>query len=148
MAKYKFYAIVGDNGYGLTNNWNDIVSVTDYLIGSWPKGFNTEEEAYDWINRNCKLKWAFRNGICSLDTLRDKKFVILDEPGMDSGSNSVKPMVVSSAKKTLKDLLDEDDNDDVPIIPMNCGRKRNYKQELVKAFDAWLTDCMSKLDGK
>ena len=48
-------------------------------------------------------------------------------------------------KKRLKEILDDDDDDEL-LFPR--GRKRDFKQELVKAFDAWLTECMEKMTSK
>lgn len=133
MRNYKLYAVVGDNGYGMTDNWGEASAFLDDLDNGWPKGFNNEEEAYDYICNQCKLKWSLRNSICSFDTLREKKLIILGE----SNASSVRPTIVSSSKKSLRELLDEED--DIPNVPVTGGRKRNYRQELVNAFVAFLT---------
>ncbi len=153
MRKWKIYAVVGDNGYGMTDNWREASAFLDHLTNGWPKGFNSEEEAYDYICNQCKLKWSFKNGICSLDTLYKKKFVLLDEPDTDVNKASVKPITVYSSKKSLDEILDEDD--DAPNVPVTGGRKRECRQELVNAFvallisfEAWIADCIAKSEGK
>jgi hypothetical protein len=153
MRNYKLYAIVGDNGYGMTDNWVEASAFLDDLDNGWPKGFNNEEEAYDYICNQCKLKWSLRKNICSLDMLREKKFIKLDEPDANVNAGSVKPTIISSSKKSLRELLDEDD--DVPNVPVTGGRKRSCRQELVNAFvallnafEAWIADCIAKSEGK
>ena len=148
MANWKIYAVVGDNGYGMTDEWRQAAAFLDYLSNGWPKGFNNEEEAYKYICDQCKLKWSLRNEICSLDTLRQKKFILTDkpEPEMDVIPDSQKPVMKTSSTNTLRKLLEEDG--DIPNIPLSCGRPRNYKNELVKAFDAWLTDLTQRLETK
>ncbi len=153
MRNYKLYAIVGDNGYGMTDNWKEASFFLDDLDNGWPKGFNNEEEAYNYICNQCKLKWSLRKNICSLDTLREKKFIKLDEPDANVNAGSVKPTIISSSKKSLRELLGEDD--DVSNVPVTGGRKRSCRQELVKAFmalliafEAWIADCIAKTDVK
>ena len=153
MRKWKIYAVVGDNGYGMTDNWREASAFLDDLDNGWPKGFNNEEEAYDYICNQCKLKWSLRKNICSLDTLLEKKFIKLDEPDANVNAGSVRPTTVSSSKKSLRELLDEDD--DVPNVPVTGGRKRNCRQELVNAFvallisfEAWIADCIAKSEDK
>ena len=153
MRNYKLYAIVGDNGYGMTDNWREASAFLDDLDNGWPKGFNNEEEAYDYICNQCKLKWSLRKNICSLDTLLEKKFIKLDEPDANVNAGSVRPTTVSSSKKSLRELLDEDD--DVPNVPVTGGRKRSCRQELVNAFvalltsfEAWIADCIAKSESK
>jgi len=154
MRKWKFYAVVGDNGYGITNDWGQASASLDYITNGWPKGFNSEEEAYEYICDQGKLKWSLRNSICSFDKLHEKQFVLLDEPNMDANTASVKPTTNSSSKKSLKELLDEDEANDVPSVPVTGGRKRNCRQELVNAFvslliafEAWIADCIAKSEN-
>ena len=49
MQKWQFYAVVGDNGYGLADDWRQASAFLDNLDNGWPKGFNSEEEAYEAI---------------------------------------------------------------------------------------------------
>lgn len=149
MPKWQFYAVVGDNGYGLADDWRQASAFLDNLDNGWPKGFNSEEEAYDYICDQCKLKWSLRKSICSFDTLREKKLIILNEPS----ASSVKPTIASSSKKSLRELLDEED--DIPNIPVTGGRKRNCRQELINAFialltafEAWIADCIANSESK
>lgn len=153
MRNYKLYAVVGDNGYGMTDNWGEASAFLDDLDNGWPKGFNNEEEAYNYICNQCKLKWSLRKNICSLDTLRENKIIKLDEPDANVNAGSVKPTTISSSKKSLRELLDEDD--DVPSVPVTGGRKRSCRQELVNAFvallnafEAWIADCIAKSESK
>ena len=66
----------------------------------------------------------------------------------EAKNTELKPAMpyVTSPKKSLQEILDEDDNDDDISLPR--GRKHDFKQELIKAFDAWLTDCMEKMNSK
>ena len=145
MQNWNYYATVGDNGYGLSDKWAEIDASDDFIKKGWKKGFNSEEEAYEWIQMRCKKKWAFQDGICSFDYLRQNKFFILEEPETNKKSNLTKPVTVTSPKKTLKELLDEDD--DVPNTPLTGGRKRNYQQEFIKAFELFITRCFAILDA-
>ena len=69
----------------------------------------------------------------------------MEEPETNKKSNLTKPVTVTSPKKTLKELLDEDD--DVPNTPLTGGRKRNYQQEFIKAFELFITRCFAILDA-
>ena len=46
---YNYYAIIGNNGYGLSSDWSDIASNAKLLQNEWHRGFQTEEEAYSWL---------------------------------------------------------------------------------------------------
>ena len=106
----------------------------------WHHGFDTEEEAYDWLTTQAEMHWPLKkHGICDLDTLRKKKIVLVEEAKNPAASCTILP------KKSLKEILDEDDDDKV-LFPR--GRKRDFKQELVRAFDAWLTDFMEKMNNQ
>ena len=47
--KNKCYAIIGDNGYGLSQDWSEITSYVKVLQKEMHHGFRTEEEAYEWL---------------------------------------------------------------------------------------------------
>ena len=138
--KHKIYATIGNNGYCMSDNWSDNSSVAGSLDNFWHHGFDTEEEAYDWLTTQAEMHWPLKKyGICDLDTLRKKKIVLVEEAKNPVASCTILP------KKSLKEILDEDDNEEL-LFPR--GRKRDFKQELVKAFDAWLTECMEKMTSK
>lgn len=47
--KFSCYAVVGSNGYALTNNWLDCQTYMKNLSRERHKGFYSYEDAYDWI---------------------------------------------------------------------------------------------------
>ena len=80
MARnFNYYAAVGDNGYALSQDWADIVSAAKLLTNEWHRGFQTEVEAYDYIQDQMMLKRSMKSlQVCDLKTLRMQKIVILD----------------------------------------------------------------------
>lgn len=78
--KFKYYAIIGNNGYGMTKNWSDIVDNAEHYQAEWHKGFSTKDEAYSWILLQAGMRHNLnQNGVCSLSTLESRKFIFLDE---------------------------------------------------------------------
>ena len=143
--KHNVYATIGDNGYCMSDNWSENSSLAGSLDNFWHHGFDTEEEAYEWLSVQVAMRWPLKKyGICDLDTLRKKKMILIEE----AKNTELKPTMqyVTLPKKSLKEVLDEDDNDDDISLPR--GRTHDFKQELIKAFDAWLTDCMEKMNSK
>ena len=73
------YAIIGNNGYGMSSDWPDIVSYAKLLESEWHRGFQTEDDAYDWLVEQVGMRSRLNaNGICDLDTLRSQRLVIID----------------------------------------------------------------------
>lgn len=144
--KHKIYATVGDNGYCMSPNWSYNSSSASSLDNFWHHGFDTEEEAYDWLRDQIQMRWPVKKyDMCDLDTLRKEKLVLVEEP-KNVAQKSAGPCTITKPRKSLKEYLDEED-DEIPV-PVPRGRKRDFKQELVRAFDAWLTDFMEKMMEK
>ena len=65
------YAIIGNNGYGLSSNWEELISYSKFLQNEWHKGFQTEEDAYNWLVDQCSMRSRLNAfGMCDLATLR------------------------------------------------------------------------------
>ncbi len=142
--RYNFYVAIGNNGYCMTSSWSDIKSFVAQLDNPWHHGFYTEEDAYEWLKDNYKTHWPLKNyKMCDIDTLRKDKFILVEE-AKDAEEDRPGPLVIKRPKKSLKELLDEEDDE----MPVTGGRKRDAKQELIKAFEAWLADCEEKLKGE
>ena len=76
--RFNYYVIVGDNGYGMSQDFSDIVQAAKQLRNEWHRGFQTEEEAYEYIKDQTFFRYALRSaGICDIDTLRAQKIILL-----------------------------------------------------------------------
>ncbi len=154
--RYNYYTIVGDNGYGMSPDFSDIIQAAKHLHNEWHRGFQTEEEAYEYIKDQTFFRYALRAaGICDLDTLRTQKIVLLDEPvsartpvraARTLGGRYTRPYqdIGTSVRRSnsLADCLAEDEEED---IPADSQYKPKEKEELYKVFEAWYTDYMQKM---
>jgi len=78
--KYTFYAVIGNNGYGITRKWMDVFDNAKLFENEWHRGFNDLDEAYEWILKQSAFRHDLNeSGICDLDTLEVKKFVFLHD---------------------------------------------------------------------
>lgn len=156
MARnYNYYAVVGDNGYGMSTDWSDIVQAAKHLRNEWHRGFQTEVEAYEYIKEQSMFRYALRSaGICDIDTLCTQKLVLLDDPATplpggrvartvgqrcNSYRPAVKPRIVKNM--SLAECLALDDEEDKPATGL---AQQNNRDELFKAFEAWYTDHMQQ----
>lgn len=77
-AKFRYYAIVGSNGYGICRSWGDYVSCQKYFRAIQVKGFWDVEEAYDWITTEFAYKYAgYFYEFCELEELLKRKLVFV-----------------------------------------------------------------------
>jgi uncharacterized protein YnzC (UPF0291/DUF896 family) len=113
--KFKYYAIIGNNGYGMTKNWSDIVDNAEHYQAEWHKGFSTKDEAYNWILLQAGMRHNLnQNGVCDLNTLEVEKFIFLDEnyskPHTKKHAKELKigPIATDTQKENLiQEFLDE-----------------------------------------
>ena len=77
---YKYYNLVGDDGYGLFTSWDDMQEAAIRLNGSLHfRGFLTAREAYNDILKNVLFRWKIRQvGVIDLATLMKKQFITLN----------------------------------------------------------------------
>ena len=147
--RFNYYVIVGDNGYGMSQDFSDIVQAAKQLRNEWHRGFQTEEEAYEYIKDQTFFRYALRSaGICDIDTLRAQKIVLLDDPvptqsparaarTVAGGRYStypapVKPRVIKGL--SLADCLDMEEEEDKHIASQ---QDQKNKDNLFKAFMEW-----------
>ena len=149
--RYNYYSIVGDNGYGMSPDFSDIIQAAKYLRNEWHRGFQTEDEAYEYIKEQTMFRYALRSaGICDIDTLLAQKIVLLDEPvasrttvdtirqagGRYNRSYQDVRRPVRS-RSSLDDCLAEDEEEDTPASSHPDSKD---KGELYKVFEAWYND--------
>ena len=160
MAKnYNYYVIIGDNGYGMSQDWSDILQAAKYLRNEWHRGFQTEEEGYEYIKEQSMMRYALRSaGICDIDTLCAQKIVLLEDPeaaeapkapiatgrasrtlgGRCKASHSfVRPVICKGT--SLAEYLAQDAEEDAP-----ADKQQKEKADLYKAFEAWYSDHMQE----
>ena len=135
---FNYYAIIGNNGYGLSSDWSEITSQAKFLQNEWHKGFQTDEEAYDWLVEQARLRRRLNsNGICDLATLRSQKLVVIDSvqhPEQTSYRKSASIEEVSS----LEELDQAIDQMIKKKFPKKAVTKKDSKKELLKRFECWL----------
>ena len=157
MAKnYNYYVIVGDNGYGMSQDWSDILQAAKYLRNEWHRGFQTEEEGYEYIKEQSMMRYALRSaGICDIDTLCAQKIVLLEDPEdpeppkatvatgravctlggrLKSSHNFTRPVI--QKVNSLAEYLAQDEEENEPADK----QQQKDKAELYKAFEAWYSD--------
>ena len=133
------YAIIGNNGYGMSSDWPDIVSYAKLLESEWHRGFQTEDDAYDWLVEQVGMRSRLNaNGICDLDTLRSQRLVIIDNvqrPVKETFCRKPAEMEEVRSIEELDQALDE-------IVKNKVSKKAITKKErkkaLVKHFEKWL----------
>lgn len=139
MARnFNYYAAVGDNGYALSPDWADIVSAAKQLTNEWHRGFQTEEDAYDYIQDQMMLKRSMKSlQVCDLNTLRMQKIVILDSVS-DRASTprraSVQP-VMQRTYNSLAECLAADDEEDEKAEPRSAALKKDIKNMVKELFN-------------
>ena len=105
--KFKYYAIVGNNGYGLSESWDNIVANADILENEWHKGFQTTEDAYNWILLQAAMRNGLkRAGICSLGELERQRIVIVEDRECSSGNSAMKSCFSGERTRMTQDKED------------------------------------------
>ena len=135
---HNFYAIIGNNGYGLSSDWSDIASQAKFLQNEWHKGFQSEEEAYNWLVEQVGMRSRLNaNGICDLATLRSQRLVVVDavqRPEQASCRKSPSIEEVSSLEE-LDQAIEQMIKKKFPKRELS---KKECKKALVKRFECWL----------
>lgn len=135
--RFKYYAIIGNNGYGMSPDWSEIKSFYKYLQSECHQGFQTEEEAYEWIweqaGRRSKLKTS---GLCDLITLRNQHLVLVKENLCSENKNSRRRPAEIEEVHSIGELNQSMDG-------MNNRKKRNkkeHKRALLKDIEKLLDE--------
>lgn len=136
---FNFYAIIGNNGYGLSSDWSDIASQAKFLQNEWHKGFQSEEEAYNWLVEQVGMRSRLNAcGICDLDTLRSQRLVTIDSVQRPAQETTYhKPAEIK--KMDNIDDLDKALDELTKRKPLKKKlSKKNRKNALVEQFEQWL----------
>lgn len=136
---YNCYAIVGNNGYGMSQDWPDIVSYAKLLESEWHRGFQTEEDAYDWLVQQIGMRSRLNaNGICDLDTLRNQRLVIIDSvqrPIQETFCRKPAEIKKMNGLQELDQALDEMAKKNISKAKLS---KKDCRKALMKQFEMWL----------
>ena len=132
---YSFYAIVGNNGYGMSSQWEDIVSYAKLLESEWHRGFQTDVDAYEWLAYQVSMRSRLNaHGMCDLATLRSQQLVIID--------NVQRPVQETFCRKPAEieevSSLEELDLDVSKLACKKKPTKKERKKTLIKQFEKWL----------
>ncbi len=132
---HNFYAIIGNNGYGMFREWSDIVSSSKLLQNEWHRGFHTEEEAYDWLVEQASMRSRLNAyGMCDLATLRSQGLVTIDNvqrPVRDTFYHKPAHVEEVSSLEDMEDSINE-------LASKKMDKKKSRKKALVKHFEKWL----------
>ena len=125
--KNKCYAIIGDNGYGLSPDWSEITSYFKVLRKEMHHGFQTEEEAYEWLEEQSFARYRISAcGLCDLPTLQSRRLIIIDDDQHAKRiTNNRKPTDI----KEVHSISESGQSMDVLK-----GKKKRSKKERKKAF--------------
>ncbi len=136
---FKFYAIVGNNGYGLYTDWYDLLSNVKLLQNEWHRGFQTEEEAYDWLVQQIGMRSRLNaNGICDLDTLRNQRLVIIDSIQRPVQETFCRKPAEIKELNSLEELDKEISELGKQKIPKKKLSKKEQRKALIEQFECWL----------
>lgn len=136
---FNFYAIVGNNGYGMSPVWSDIVSYAKLLESEWHRGFQTEEDAYDWLVEQVGMRSRLNaNGICDLDTLRSQQLVTIDIVQRPVQETFCRKPAEIKKFDSLQDLDQALDEMAKKKISKAKPSKKDCRKALMKQFEMWL----------
>ena len=80
MRKYRYYCVIGENGYGFSEHWIDIENRAETFIDPWYKGFQDIDSAYNWLKKQVTYRAQLsKEGIVSKQVLLNKKFIYVGE---------------------------------------------------------------------
>lgn len=135
---HNYYAIIGNNGYGLSPSWEDIISYAKLLESEWHRGFQTDVDAYEWLSHQVSMRSRLNaHGMCDLATLRSQQLVIID--------NVQRPVQETFCRKpaAIEELnsLEEFDKALDEVTKKKVTKKdsrKERKKTLVKQFEKWL----------
>ena len=130
------YAIIGNNGYGLSSNWEELISYSKFLQNEWHKGFQTEEDAYNWLVDQCSMRSRLNAfGMCDLATLRSQRLVTIDnnvpKPSRDTFYRKPAPVAEVSSLEELDASINE-------LTCKKSDKKKARKKALMQHFEKWL----------
>ena len=133
---HRVYAIIGNNGYGMSPDWEETISYAKFLQNEWHKGFQTEEEAYDWLVDQCSMRSRLNAyGMCDLATLRSQRLVTIDNNMPKSVRETFCPKPSSVEEVNSLEELDASISE---LTSQKSGKKKARKKALVKQFEKWL----------
>lgn len=140
---YNYYAIIGNNGYGMSPDWPDIVSYAKLLEGEWHRGFQTEEEAYGWLKEQVGMRGRLNaSGMCDLATLRSQRLVIADQirrSVQETFYRKPAPIEEVSSLEELEETFKE-------LASKKADKEKARKKALVKHFEKWLDTYLNDND--
>ena len=147
---YKYYNLIGDNGYGLFSSWDDLQEAALKLKGSlFFRGYLTAREAYNGILRNVMFRWKIRQvGVIDLAALMKKQLVLLDNTEEVDEDQDAPATVGSIYRKKAKtggrvcmkkcDSLDEIlDEEDIVQEPVEQTSTDKQEKEMYQLFKSW-----------
>lgn len=133
------YAIIGNNGYGMSSDWPDIVSYAKLLESEWHRGFQTEDDAYDWLVEQVGMRSRLNaNGICDLDTLRSQRLVIIDNVQRPVKETFCRKPAEIEEVRSIEELDQALDEIVKNKVSKKAITKKERKKVLVKHFEKWL----------
>lgn len=139
MANFNYYAIVGNNGYGLSSDWPDIVSYAKLLESEWHRGFQTEEEAYEWLSHQVSMRSRLNAfGMCDLATLRSQRLVIIDNVQRSVQETFYRKPAEVKEYDSLDELNQAIDELGKKKAPKKNISKAECKKALLQHFETWL----------
>lgn len=133
---HNYYAIIGNNGYGMSSDWEEAISYSKFLQNEWHKGFQTEEDAYNWLVDQCAMRSRLNAyGMCDLATLRSQRLVTIDnvvqKPARDTFCRKPVPIEEVSSLEELDEAVNE-------LTCKKADKKKTRKKTLLKHFEKWL----------
>ena len=125
--KNKCYAIIGDNGYGLSPDWSEITSYFKVLQKEMHHGFQKEEEAYEWLEEQSFARYRISAcGLCDLPTLLSRRLIIIDD------DQQVKRITNNRKPTDIKEVHSiSESGQSMDVLK---GKKKRSKKERKKAF--------------
>ncbi len=136
---FNYYAIVGNNGYGLYSGWSDVVSNAKFLQNEWHRGFQTEEEAYDWLCKQVGMRSRLNSyGMCDLSTLRSQRLVVIDNVQRPYQESFYRKPAEIKELNSLEELDKEISELGKQKIPKKKLSKKEQRKALLEQFECWL----------
>ena len=139
--KNKCYAIIGDNGYGLSPDWSEITSYFKVLQKEMHHGFQKEEEAYEWLEEQSFARYRISAcGLCDLPTLLSRRLVIIDDDQHAKRiTNSRKP-AESKQVHSISELNQFKDGSKSKKKRSKNERKKALLKDIEKLLDEYLAE--------
>lgn len=136
---HNYYAIIGNNGYGMSSDWEETISYAKFLQNEWHKGFQTEEDAYNWLVDQCAMRSRLNAyGMCDLATLRSQRLVTIDNVQRPVQETFYRKPAEIKNLDSLQELDQALDEMAKKKISKAKPSKKDCKKALIKQFETWL----------